>query len=444
MVSKMNETEKLRSQLLGLAKENIKQAYSTSDVHIIKAVNLMDDLDMILNLLTEQLREWMGIHFPELNYLEKSQDRFVELVCELGERKNFTYENVSKICSENVEKICEAAKSSAGKEFGSEELMQVVSLSKNAFLLKKQRKELQEFVEEEMKKKWPSFTKEAGSLIGARMLAKLGSGKKLAFAPSSTIQLVGAQKALFAHLRGKAKPPKYGYLYGHPLVQSAKKNEQGKTARKIAGKILIAARRDFFSRKGFESDIDAAKKNEEQEKRERDEKRERKRTEHPREFERKESKPFRNEFKRDSNKSESTHNRKWNSNKPIRSSRPERRFDRKKTQSVKGDRKSHSFNENRQTRPFGSFKKRQFGPKKDDVSPRRSFSEKPGFARRTEGTKNQNIGYEKRTEWKSNRFSKSQSKDTGGNLFKPKNKSFGKKTDFKKKFETFKKNKKRF
>ena len=86
----------------------------------------------------------------------------------------------------------------------------------------------------------------AGTLLGARILHHAGSLKRLAELPSSTIQLLGAEKALFRHLRTGAKPPRFGILFAHENIAKAPEKERGKTARRLANKIAIAAKQDYF------------------------------------------------------------------------------------------------------------------------------------------------------------------------------------------------------
>ncbi|MBN2126911.1 MAG: hypothetical protein JW703_00800 [Candidatus Diapherotrites archaeon] len=239
----------LRNQMIHSVKKGIKEEYTESDLHIIKSINLVDAMDETVNLLTEHLREWHAIHFPELNQLVNDNEKFIKLVAELNERKNFSFEKIMKVIEDIslAEKIALKAENSAGEETDKNALNEMRSLAENINALKNQRKQIQEFIEKEMSRKWPNYSKECGSIIGARILAKLGSGKKLAFSPSSTIQVVGAEKALFNYLKKGGLPPKYGYLFAHPLVQQAKKTDKGKTARKLAGKISIAAKKDYFS-----------------------------------------------------------------------------------------------------------------------------------------------------------------------------------------------------
>jgi nucleolar protein 56 len=123
-------------------------------------------------------------------------------------------------------------------------------LALNALRLKEERESLLKFIEQEMAAIAPNFSKIAGPLLAARLLAEACSLKRLAVLPSSTIQLLGAEKALFRHLRNRqAKPPKYGLIYTNAFVQKTPRKNRGKMARALAGKLSIAIREDYFGKK---------------------------------------------------------------------------------------------------------------------------------------------------------------------------------------------------
>jgi len=242
---------KLKERLTKKTKERVKKAFTGKDVHIVKAVLSIDELDKMANLISENVREWYGMHFPELNSLIEDNEIFLKLVL-LGDKKNFTEKKVKEIYKD-AEEVIEKTKDSMGSELDEETLNQIKGLAEKGIEIKKTRNALTLFIEKEMKELLPNFTELAEPLIGARILAKAGSVKKLALMPSSTIQLLGAEKALFNHIKSGSKPPKYGFIYGHPLLKKVKRNNQGKMARALAGKLVIAIRQDYFKgKKGVE------------------------------------------------------------------------------------------------------------------------------------------------------------------------------------------------
>ncbi len=241
---------KLKQRLTQKTKERVAEAFTGKDIHIIKAVSLIDELDKMVNLISENAREWYSTHFPELNSLIEDNETFLELI-KIGNRKNFTEKKVLEVYknTDKIKKIIEKSKDSMGSIIEEETLNQIKGLAEKGLAIKKERNELTKFIEKEMKILLPNFTELAEPLIGARMLAKASSIKKLALMPSSTIQLLGAEKALFNHIKSGAKPPKYGFIFGHPMLKQVKRNFQGKFARSLAGKLSIAVRQDYFKGK---------------------------------------------------------------------------------------------------------------------------------------------------------------------------------------------------
>ena len=254
----MNTIEELRKKLIKSAKEKVQQKFETKDVHIIKAVNLLEDVDSVSNLLTEQLIEWYSFHFPELLKYTKDTE-YLQLVHAIGQREKFTAGNVKKIVLESkaVEKIVKSAKNSMGSTTNQEDMKQIQSIALNCYSLQQERERLTKYLETQMTREMPNFTELAGAVIGAKLLAKAGGKKKLAFLPSSTIQVIGAEKALFLHFKKGTKGPKYGYLFQHPLIKSALQSNKGRLARSLAAKLSIAARKDYF---GNTSNADNLKK----------------------------------------------------------------------------------------------------------------------------------------------------------------------------------------
>jgi nucleolar protein 56 len=205
-------------------------------------------------LLAEHCIEWYGAHFPEMNSVVRDNEAFLKIVKEIGSREEISEKAVLGALGESEKEKAKAVVEKAGHSMGSKvpeiALKQMRMLASNALVLKEERKELQSFIEEEMAKLAPNFSKMAGAVLGARLLASAGGLKQLAMKPGSTMQLLGAEKALFRHLKNrKSKGPKYGFIYGHPLVKKALPNNKGRMARALASKLALAARADFFGSK---------------------------------------------------------------------------------------------------------------------------------------------------------------------------------------------------
>ena len=247
----MNDIDALRKKLIKSAKRQVQEKYEGREVHIIKAVNILEDLDSASNLLLEQLVEWYSAHFPELSRHLKDQALYARLVYTIGARNNFTEKNVQEILhdAEASKKISGEARNSMGSAATEQDMDSMKELALNCHNLKQEREYLASYLEANMKKELPNFAELAGAVIGAKILAKVGSKRKLAFLPGSAIQVVGAEKALFMHKKKGVKGPKYGYLFQHPLVKAAKATNKGRMARSLASKLAIAAKKDFFGNK---------------------------------------------------------------------------------------------------------------------------------------------------------------------------------------------------
>jgi len=208
------------------------------DKLIVQTVSALSDLERILNAMSERLREWYGLHYPELEI--KDHERFAEKVSELGERKSF----------EDFEK-------SMGMQLKEEDikiLQEYATQLKAMYVLKKNvEKYLEKIVPEEM----PNLNALLGSTLAARLLALAGSLERLAKMPSSTVQLLGSEKSLFKFLKEKkkGKPPRFGLLYLHPDISTTRRDLQGKVARLLSAKLSLAARADFYSKKDMSKEL---------------------------------------------------------------------------------------------------------------------------------------------------------------------------------------------
>lgn len=262
----------LREQLIKESKEKITKAFSKDDVYLIKGINIIDEMVEIYNRMVEHCRDWYNYYFPEMNSYIKNNDLFCEIVEEICEKENYTKENLKKISQleqRDIEILEKKAKESIGGNCEKEMLKQIQEFAKNALKIKKQKNELQEKIEKEIEKKLPNFTYLAKPNIATKMIQEAGSIERLVKMPSSTIQILGAEKALFSHLVKGTKPPKHGFLVNHPLVRESR-NEKGKISRIVAGKLSLLVKEDYYKVKETneketkkENNIESAKKIEE-------------------------------------------------------------------------------------------------------------------------------------------------------------------------------------
>ncbi len=247
--SEREAVELLREFALRASEERIKEEAARLDLHIVQIISAIDELDREVNVLAARVREWYGLHFPELDGLLQDPKLYVRLVSALGRREGFVQDRLIElgVSRSKAAAIEEAARRTKGADIRDEELALLRSLASEAYNLYQLRGRLANQLENLMSQVAPNITNLVGATIGARLIARAGSLDDLAKMPASTIQVLGAEKALFRALRRGGKPPKHGVIFQHPLVHGAPKWQRGKIARAIAAKLAIAARMDRYS-----------------------------------------------------------------------------------------------------------------------------------------------------------------------------------------------------
>ena len=238
----------LRQFAIDFSSSKVRRISEKLDLHISQSINALDELDKIINVIGARLREWYGLHFPELDYLIQNIFTYAEIVKLAGNRNNIDLnmlENLG-IESKKADMIVIAVQRSKGGDILEENLSIIKKLANEVIMQTELRKVLAQQIEEMMEKIAPNIKELLTATVGARLMAKAGSLQKLSVMPASTIQIIGAEKALFRSLKTGAPPPKHGILFQHPILHSAPKWQRGKMARAIASKIAIAARIDLF------------------------------------------------------------------------------------------------------------------------------------------------------------------------------------------------------
>ena len=239
--------EKLREFAMQLSSSKITEVSQSSDLHITQAINTLDETDRMINSMGSRMREWYGLHFPELDNLIDSVNGYSQIVL-AGKRENISKENFENagFPESKVEMLSLVKEKSRGGDITEKNLGIVQTLAKQILDLFELRKTIEEHIEEQMDEELPNITAVLGAAVGARILAHAGSLKRLSSMPASTIQILGAEKALFRSLKTGANPPKHGILFQHAIVHAAPKWQRGKIARAVAGKAAIAARVDVY------------------------------------------------------------------------------------------------------------------------------------------------------------------------------------------------------
>ena len=238
---------KLREFAMQLSSSKVTEASESPDLHIIQAIGALDDVDRMANALGSRLREWYGLHFPELENIVDSIVGYSQIVG-AGKRDGLSakvFEDAG-FPESKVEMLSLILEKSRGGDITSENMEIVQMLAGQILDMHELRKKIELQVETQMRAIAPNISAILGTAVGARILARAGSLKRLSSMPASTIQVLGAEKALFRSLKTGARPPKHGLLFQHALVHAAPRWQRGKIARTIAAKAAIASRVDVY------------------------------------------------------------------------------------------------------------------------------------------------------------------------------------------------------
>ena len=244
--------QQLRDFAISLSSSRVKEASEKLDLHVIQAINALDELDKTINVLAARMREWYGLHFPELDHLVQSLTAYAKIVSSAGTRDKITHQVLQDagIQEKKAEIILSGVNRSKGGDITDDNLRLVKKLADQVIEQSQLRDDLANNIETTMEVVAPNVKELLTASVGARITARAGSLQKLATLPASTIQILGAEKALFRSLKTGANPPKHGMLFQHPLIHAAPKWQRGKIARAIAAKVAIAARIDAYRHAG--------------------------------------------------------------------------------------------------------------------------------------------------------------------------------------------------
>ena len=220
---------------LQLTKYDVKNSVK-NDTLLMQAINSIDEADKVINILAKRLREWYELYNPEFSRAIENHEKFVEKILE-------------KEKSELLKEINLNPNDSIGADLEQEDLEPLKSLTHQIHDLYQLRILQENYISTLMDEFCPNLKAVCGTIVGAKVIEHAGSLKRLSELPASTIQILGAEKALFRHLKTGAKPPKHGVIVNHPLIAKSPDSMHGKIARALADKISIASKVDYFKGK---------------------------------------------------------------------------------------------------------------------------------------------------------------------------------------------------
>lgn len=239
---------------LGLAhsmsRYKLKFSPDKVDTMIVQAIGLLDDLDKELNTYAMRVREWYGWHFPEMAKIVTDNIHYAKAARLMGMRTNCKDIDFSEFLPEEQEtEMKEAAEISMGTEISETDISHVSELCDQVVSIAEYRAQLFEYLCNRMQAVAPNLTILVGELVGARLIAHAGSLMSLAKQPASTVQILGAEKALFRALKTKVETPKYGLIYHASLIGQSAPKFKGKISRVLAAKCALSIRVDALGDK---------------------------------------------------------------------------------------------------------------------------------------------------------------------------------------------------
>ena len=231
-----------------LSRHKLKFSPDKVDTMIVQAIALLDDLDKELNTYAMRVKEWYGWHFPEMGRIVNDNLAYARVILSMGMRTSGAKADLAEILPEEIEAaVKSAAEISMGTEITQEDLENIQALAEQVVSFTEYRQQLSGYLSARMSAIAPNLTALVGDLVGARLIAHAGSLMNLAKSPASTIQILGAEKALFRALKTKHDTPKYGLIYHASLIGQATGKNKGKIARMLATKAALGLRVDALA-----------------------------------------------------------------------------------------------------------------------------------------------------------------------------------------------------
>lgn len=239
---RLNNKSKLISIYNKIAIFKMKESSKEEDKLVIQAINSIDEIDESISKLVERIREWNVLYFPEIDIIQNNES-FINLIADNDREKIIEFP--PDIILKNNE--IDIENGSSGADIEVEDLEMINNFAKSIQSLQKTRNKTEEYIDKKMEKLAPNLRDLLGSSLAAKLIAHIGGIKNLSMYSASTIQIMGAEKALFRHLKTGERPPKHGLIFQHPQVRTSNWWIRGKIARTLALKISLAVRKDVFS-----------------------------------------------------------------------------------------------------------------------------------------------------------------------------------------------------
>ncbi|MFH0737658.1 MAG: hypothetical protein V1827_03830 [Candidatus Micrarchaeota archaeon] len=241
-----------RARFMRRSKDSVMEALKSRDMLLASVTRSIEDLDKTINLLGERFEDWYGLYFPEFKAEDKMQFANASLIMD---RENLDEKALAAIVGQKkASELAASSKTSLGVKLSPKDHSECLSMAKTILSLEKLRKDYEAYQKELGVELCPNMAEVGGSDIAAKLVSHVGSLRRLAMLPASAIQVLGAEKALFKHLKNKrVPPPKHGIIFQHARISSSPKAVRGKIARALANQLCLAAKADAFSKRDISS-----------------------------------------------------------------------------------------------------------------------------------------------------------------------------------------------
>ncbi|KAK8495510.1 hypothetical protein V6N12_046199 [Hibiscus sabdariffa] len=249
----------LEKAQLGLAhsysRAKVKFNVNRVDNMVIQAIFLLDTLDKDINSFSMRVREWYSWHFPELVKIVNDNYLYARVAKLIEDKSKLSEEHIPALTEiigdeDKAKEIVEAGKASMGQDLTPVDLINVQLFAQRVMDLAEYRKNPYDYLVTKMNDIAPNLASLIGAVVGARLISHAGSLTNLAKCPSSTLQILGAEKALFRALKTRGNTPKYGLIFHSSFIGRASAKNKGRMARYLANKCSIASRIDCFAERG--------------------------------------------------------------------------------------------------------------------------------------------------------------------------------------------------
>lgn len=251
----LGEADTARAQL-GLAhsysRAKVKFNVNRVDNMIIQAIALLDTLDKDVNTFVMRVREWYGWHFPELAKVVPDNYQYAKVALAIRDKATLTAAGLPALeailgDAGRAAEVLAAARASMGQDVSPVDLVNIEAFARRVVSLAEYRAGLGAYLADKMGAVAPNLAALVGDSVGARLISHAGSLVNLAKYPASTVQILGAEKALFRALKTKGNTPKYGLIFHSSFIGRAKARNKGRISRYLANKCSIASRIDCFA-----------------------------------------------------------------------------------------------------------------------------------------------------------------------------------------------------